>query len=192
MSVVDASTWTALATNSHAADARQSLYPYLKDLCFTRDGRLLVATLLDPLCSCRERKTLRGYRPVSASIYVFDGDTASTLHCVEYRRSTCAQHCCPVNYKPAMSTCGARLAVIMNGVVAAGADPGAPAGGGAAAGGPTSHVVQVYKMPKSTLSLQALCRVAILQRCRGLPASLVDLPLPTKLISYLLFRPEFD
>ena len=52
--------------------------------------------------------------------------------------------------------------------------------------------MQVYKMPKSTLSLQALCRVAILQRCRGLPASLADLPLPTKLISYLLFRPEFD
>jgi len=73
VSVVEASSWTALATNSHAADARQSLYPYLKDLCFTRDGRLLVATLLDPLCSCRERKTLRGYRPVSASIYVFDG-----------------------------------------------------------------------------------------------------------------------
>jgi len=75
----------------------------------------------------------------------------------------------------------------MNGV--AGGE-GAPAGG--AVGGPTSHVVQVYKMPKSTLNLQALCRVTILQRCRGLPASLADLPLPTKLISYLLFRPEFD
>lgn len=178
MSVVDSSSWLPLATNSHAADARQTLYPYLKDLCFTRDGRLLVATLLDPLCSCRERKTLRGYRPVAASIYVFDGDSAATLHCVEYRRSTCAQHCCPVNYKPVMSTCGARLAVIMNGV----------AGGE----GPSSHVVQVYKMPKSTLSLQALCRVAILQRCRGLPASLANLPLPTKLVTYLQFRPEFD
>ena len=182
--MVDASSWTSLATNSHAADARQSLYPYLKDLCFTRDGRLLVATLLDPLCSCRERKALRGYRPVSASIYVFDGDTAAALHCVEYRRSTCAQHCCPVNYKPAMSTCGARLAVVMNGV--AGGEGAAPLG---AVGGPTSHVVQVYKMPKSTLSLQALCRVTILQRCRG---ALNDLPLPTKLIGYLLFRPEFN
>ena len=143
MSVVEASSWTALATNSHAADARQSLYPYLKDLCFTRDGRLLVATLLDPLCSCRERKTLRGYRAVSASIYVFDGDTAATLHCVEYRRSTCAQHCCPVNYKPAMSTCGARLAVVMNGPVTAAAAAGDGAAAAAPGTGPTSHVVQV-------------------------------------------------
>jgi len=84
---------------------------------------------------------------VVASIYVFDGDTAATLHCVEYRRSTCAQHCCPVNYSPAMSTCGARLAVVMNGITGGAGDPGAPAAAATSVGGPTAHVVQVRPAP---------------------------------------------
>jgi hypothetical protein len=198
ISIVDSSTWTALATNRHAADARRTLYPYLKDLCYTRDGRMLVATLLDPVCSCRERKALRGYRAVVASIYVFDGDTASTLHCIEYRRCTCPLHCCPINYKPALSVCGGRLAVVMDSVggsgggdSGSGSSPGAS--GGSSSTGSHHHVVQVYKLPTAGLSLQGLCRIAILQRCRlPVQSSLAGLPLPTKLINYLLFRPEFD
>jgi hypothetical protein len=70
---------------------------------------------------------------------------------------------------------------------------GAAADGGSIPGS-SSHVVQVYKLPTTELSLQALCRIAILQRCRGLASSssLAGLPLPTKLIKYLQFRPEFD
>src|SRR5690242_441128 len=52
LSVVDASSWTAIVTNHNAADARRMLYQYLKDLCYTRDGHLLIATLLEPGYFC--------------------------------------------------------------------------------------------------------------------------------------------
>ena len=151
-------------------DTRPSLYPYMQDLRYTRDGFLLLATLLDNTCFCREKKTARNYGPISCSIYVFSGDTTNTLHCIEFQRYTCAMHMCPVNHTPVFSTCGSRVAIVMD-VLAA-----------------TQHFVQVYRLPNA-LNLQNMCRVSILQHFP--PDVLLDLPLPVKLINYLHFKPEF-
>ena len=171
LSVVELDAWNVLSTNPRVSDTRQTLYPFLKDLCYTRDGSLLIATILDTNCFCREKKT-RNYRPINCSIYVFNGDSTETLHCIQYRRYTCTQHNCPVNYKPVFSVCGNRMAVVMD-----------------ITDDVAQHYVQIYKLP-TTLNLQNMCRVVILQNfplCK-----LTDLPLPTKLINYLHFKPDFD
>lgn len=171
LSLVQIDTWRCLKTNPQLTDTHDTLYPYMKDLCYTRDGSLIIATILDTTCYCREKKT-RNYRPVNSSIYVFSGETTETLHCIQYQRYTCSQHLCPVNYTPVFSQCGNRMALVMNMMDL-----------------PNQHFVQVYKLP-TALNLQTMCRIVILQH---FPQShLTDLPLPLKLINYLHFRPEFD
>ena len=177
LSIVDTDAWTVLATNTRLSDTRRTLYPFLKDLCYTRDGSLLIAAILDTNCYCREKKTGRNYRPIGCSIYVFSGETAETLHCVQYQRYTCTQHNCPVNYKPVFSTCGNRMAIVMD----------VPASDAAAAAAPQHHYVQIYRLP-TPINLQNMCRVVILQNF----AAVTDLPLPPKLINYLHFKAEFD
>ena len=171
LSLVHTESWRVLTTNPRVSDTRSSLYPYMKDLRYTRDGSLIMATILDTTCYCREKKT-RNYRPVSCSIYVFSGETTETLYCIQYQRYTCTQHLCPINYTPVFSSCGNRMALLMN-----------------MSDLPTVHFVQVYKLPIS-MNLQNMCRIIILQ---STPLEfLTDLPLPIKLINYLHFKPEFD
>lgn len=170
LSLVTADTWTCLRTNPRVSDTRSALYPYMKDLRFTRDGTLIIATIMDTTCYCREKKT-RNYRPVNCSIYVFSAESTTTLHCIQYQRYTCTQHLCPVNYTPVFSTCGNRMALLMN-----------------MADLPGMNFVQVYKLP-SLMNLQNLCRIVIVQ---NFPREyLPELPLPLKLINYLNFKPEF-
>ena len=170
LSLVEVDSWDCLRTNPRLTDTRNTLYPYMKDLCYTKDGSLIIATILDTTCYCREKKT-RNYRPVNCSIYVFSGDTTETLHCIQYQRYTCSQHLCPVNYTPVFSNCGNRTALVMNMYDL-----------------PTNFV-QVYKLP-TAMNLQNMCRIVILQNFE--PEHLPDLPLPLKLINYLHFRPEFE
>ena len=113
LSLVETDSWNILQTNHRVSDTRNALYPYMKDLCYTRDGSLLIATILDTTCYCREKKT-RNYRPINCSIYVFSGETTETLHCIQYQRYACTQHMCPINYTPVFSTCGNRMALLMN------------------------------------------------------------------------------
>ncbi len=170
LSLVQADSWHIQRTNPRVTDTRSSLYPYMKDLCFTRDGSLIIATILDITCYCREKKT-RNYRPINCSIYVFSGETTETLHCIQYQRYTCTQHLCPINYSPVFSTCGNRMSLLMNMTDL-----------------PNVHFVQLYKLPVA-MNLQNMCRIVILQ---NFPFEyLPDLPLPLKLINYLHFKPEF-
>lgn len=170
LSLVELDTWNVLSTNAHASDMRQTLYPFLRDLCYSHDGSLLVAMVLDANCLCREKK-LRSYRPIGCSVYVFSGDSTETLHCIQYRRFTCATHNCPVNYKPIFSVCGSRMGVVVDLTDSA-----------------SQHSVQVYKLP-TALNLQSMCRVIILRNYAL--TRLSDLPLPPKLIAYLQFKPDF-
>ena len=171
LSLVQLDEWQVLKSNLRMTDTHNSLYPYMKGMCYTKDGSLIIANILDTTCYCREKKT-RNYRPINCSIYVFNGDTTETLHCIQYQRYTCTQHMCPVNYTPIFSTCGSRMAVVMNLIDL-----------------PTQHFVQVYKLP-TMLNLQNMCRIVILQ---NFPLEyLPDLPLPPRLINYLHFKPEFD
>ena len=171
LSLIMLDEWRVLKTNPRLMDTRNTLYPYMKDLSYTREGSLVIALILDVSCYCREKKT-RNYRPINCSIYVFNGETSETLHCIQYQRYSCTQHLCPVNYKPVLSTCGNRMAIVMN-------VPDLP----------SQHFVQIYKLP-TALNLQNMCRVAIVQNfaLEDFP----DLPLPPKIIKYLLFKPEFD
>ena len=160
----------ALHSNHRLSDTRAELYPFMRDLQYTRDGSLLVATLLDAYCHCRHKST-RNYRPVGCSIYVLNGETVDTLHCIQFQRYTCVTHACPINYTPVFSDCGSRMAVTMN-------VPDQFA----------VHYVQIYKLPH-VINLQNMCRVVIRQ---NFPTeSLPDLPLPVRLINSLYFKPEY-
>ena len=106
--------WQIMTTNSRVSDVRPTLYPYLKDMRYTSDGSLLIVTMLDTTCNCREKRTRRDYRPITASILVMDSDSLQPLHCVEYHRYTCTQHLCPINYTWIISSCGSRLAVAVD------------------------------------------------------------------------------
>ncbi len=171
LSLVQTDSWQVMCSNQRMTDTHTSLYPYMKDMTYTRNGALIIATILDATCHCREMKT-RNYRPIHCSIYVFNGDTTETLHCIQYQRYTCTQHLCPVNYTPVYSICSSRMAVVMNTTDL-----------------PPLHYVQVYKLP-TPLNLQNMCRIVILQ---NFPSDeLTELPLPPKLINYLHFKPEFD
>lgn len=106
--------WQVVCTNSHVSDIQPTLYPSLKDLHYTSDGSLLVATLVEGPCNCREKRTRRDYMPVVVSVLVLDSDTLLSLHCIKYHRYTCALHLCPVNYNWLMSSCGSRMAVTLD------------------------------------------------------------------------------
>lgn len=173
LDLVQVESWQAVASDARECDARPRSDFVLKDLCYSHDGCFVFATMLDAdaYCYCHEKK-LRSHRPRCCSVYVSSGDTAETLIRVSFYRYVCARHNCPVNYKPAFSVCGSRVAFVQD------LPPGQSA----------TSLVQVYKLP-SPLSLQYKCRVAILQNFR--PESITNLPLPQKLINYLLFKPEF-
>ena len=173
LSTVQLSTWSTLHTNQRVTDTRrlQDLYD-LQDMTYTRDGSLIVASFLDHHCFCREKRSSRNYQPLNASIYVFNGETTETLHCIEYLRYTCVRHLCPVNYTPIFSYCGNRMAVIMNMQDLT-----------------SQHFVNVFKLPH-VLNLQHMCRIVIRQNFA--PDTLTELPLPAKLIKYLHFLPEFE
>ncbi|XP_074648801.1 uncharacterized protein LOC141904165 [Tubulanus polymorphus] len=171
LSLVHTGAWDVIKSNHRVNDTMHgSLYPNMKDLKYMPDGSLIVATLVDPVCTCRDRKT-RNYRPVNCSIYVFNADTVETLHCIQYERFTCGQHLCPVNFTPVFSVCGNRMAVVVD-----------------VTGMPGCHFVQVYKLP-SMMNLQNLCRIAILQSFSQ--EEIPELLLPPKLINYLHFKPEY-
>lgn len=172
LAIVNVDSWQAIAVNPQACETRRSLYPYLKDLCYTRDGCFIIASVLDTNCFCREKK-LRNHHPINCSIHVYSGDTSETLHCISFARYICTQHNCPVNYKPVISICSSRIAFARD--IPSGPD--------------VLQIVQVYKLP-STLNLQNKCRVVILQNFPF--GSIESLPLPQKLINYLLFKPEFN
>ena len=160
----------SLATNARLSDTRHALYPYMRDLQYTRDGSLIVATLVDSDCLCREKRT-RNYRPIGCTVYILNGDSAATIRSIEYARFTCIAHMCPVNYTPVFSECGSRMAVVMNDRQEV-----------------NTHFVQVYKLPH-VVNLQGMCRTVIRQH---FPTDrLVDLPLPVRLINYLHFKPEY-
>lgn len=171
LSIVQPSSWSVVHSNVHVSDTHSSLYPYLRNIAYTRDGRFITASLLDNACFCREKHT-RNYQPIGCSIYVFNADTVETLHCIEYVRYTCAQHLCPINYTPVYSLCGSRMALVMD-----------------LQDLPSQHFVRVIKLPRVP-NLQSFCRIVIRQNFAA--DKLIDLPLPVKLINYLYFKPEFD
>ncbi|CAH1795588.1 unnamed protein product [Owenia fusiformis] len=171
LSLVQTDNWSILATNTRVDDTRQELYPNLTDLMYTKDGTLVVAIVLDLTCHCREKKTMRNYRPVDVSVFIFNADTTSTLHCMKYKRYTCGQHLCPVNYMPIFSQSSNRIGIVAN-------IPDIP----------DRHYVQVYKLP-AQINLQSLCRIVILDTFNS--DAVPKLPLPPKLINYLNFVPEF-
>lgn len=172
LDLVQVGSWQSVATNAHACETQPRFHPFLKDLCYSHDGCFVIATLLDMNCFCREKR-LRNHRPIGCAIYVSNGDTAETLYYIPFSRYTCPQHNCPVNYKPVFSTCGNRMAFVQD----------LPCDQN------VMSLVQVYKLP-SALSLQSKCRVVILQSFT--PECVTSLPLPQKLIDYLLFRPEYN
>lgn len=170
LSLVQLDTWQTAHTNSTVTDIHRTLYPYMKDLSYSRDGSLLIAVIVDVTCYCREKR-MRTCRPLHCSIYIFSGDTSETLHCIQYHRYTCARHLCPVNYTPVLSVCGNRMAILMN-------IPYMPG----------HNYVQVYKLP-TVNNLQSLCRIVILQNFAT--HHVPQLPLPQKIIDSLQFKPEF-
>lgn len=171
LSIVDLETMTALFTNYRVTDTRDDrLYPHMRDLQYSRDGSLITATLADIECLCREKRT-RNYRPIGCSIYILSGETAEMLRCIKYPRFACLNHSCPTNYTPIFSACGSRMAVVMN-----------------VPSQTTTHYVHVYKLPH-VVNLQGMCRTVIRQHFGA--DSLVELPLPVRLINYLHFKPEY-
>ena len=169
LSLVRTPSWEIVTTNSRVHDFQASLNPLLKDLRFSRDGHLILAVMITPGCHCKEKKARR-CQPVDVSVYVFDGDTAVTLHCVQYHRYACGQHSCLINYMPVFSECGSRMAIVLNDLET-----------------PIDHV-QIYKLPIRG-SLQNRCRIRILHSFP--PETIKHLPLPRKLINYLRFYPDY-
>ncbi|XP_071105059.1 uncharacterized protein [Haliotis cracherodii] len=169
LSLVQVGSWDVLATNSRVDDVHRSLDPNLKDLKFSRDGHLIMALMVTSGCHCREKKARR-FQPIDLSIYIFDGDNARTLHCIQYHRYACGLHSCPINYMPIFSHCGSRMAIVLNDMET------------------TIDHVQIYKLPMHG-SLQNRCRIRILQHFP--PDVISRLPLPARLINYLKFKPEY-
>ncbi|KAH3862733.1 uncharacterized protein LOC127866330 [Dreissena polymorpha] len=170
LSIVQVKSWEVKATNPRLEYQSPSQSSELKDIVYSRDGHLIFAVFVTAGCHCRERRSRRT-NPVDISIYVFNADTADTLHCVQYHRFTCGVHLCPVNYMPIFSHCGSRMAIALNDLENA-----------------LDHV-QIYKLP-SPMSLQSRCRTRIIQRYG--PDKVKLLPLPKRIIQFLLFHPEFE
>ena len=165
----DVDSWDILQTNPRVDDMRPSLHPTLKDLLYSRDGQMIFAVMVTSGCHCKDKKTRR-YQPIEISVYIFSGDTTQTLHCVQYHRYTCGLHSCPVNYMPVFSNCGSRMAIVLNDMET-----------------PVDHL-QIYKLPTSG-NLQNRCRIRILQVFT--PEAVAKLPLPTRIVQYLQYQPEF-
>lgn len=170
LSILHVKTWDVIASNPRLDDSHPSQNPDLKDIMYSRDGHLIFAVMTTGGCHCRERKSRRA-DPIDVNIYVFNGNTADTIHCIQYHRYTCGLHLCPVNYMPVFSQCGSRMAIVLNDLET-----------------PVDHI-QIYKLPQS-LSLQNRCRVRILQQYP--PEMLHQLPLPNRMIKFLRFHPEFE
>lgn len=169
LSLVRVPSWEVIGTNSRVDDFKSSLSPNLKDIRYSRDGHLIFAVMVTAGCHCREKK-VRRFNPIDVSIYVFDGDLAHTLHCVNYHRYACGQHSCLVNYMPVFSECGSRMAIVLNDTET-----------------PIDHV-QIYKLPIRG-NLQNRCRIRILQSFP--PDTIKNLPLPRRLINYLRFQADY-
>ncbi|WAQ97380.1 hypothetical protein MAR_014675 [Mya arenaria] len=170
LSIVRVKSWEVLVTNPRLDDQRPSQNNELKDIFYSREGHLIFAVTITEGCHCRERKSRRT-NPCDISIFVFNADTADTIHCIRYHRFTCGLHLCPVNYMPLFSHCGSRMAIILNDME------------------DTLDHVQIYKLP-SSMSLQYRCRVRILQQYG--PDRLRQLPLPKRLVQFLKFFPEYE
>lgn len=170
LSLVKTDNWEIITTNRRVDDMRPSLHPTLKDLFFSKDGYLIFAVMVTNGCHCREKKNRRS-QPVEISLYIFNADSAQTLHCIQYNRYTCGQHSCPVNYMPVFSNCGSRMAIVLNDMET------------------TVDHLQIYKLPTAG-SLQNRCRIRILQVYP--PDMLSRLPLPGRMIQYLQFHPVFS
>ncbi|XP_069125301.1 uncharacterized protein [Argopecten irradians] len=169
LSIIQTESWEVISTNTRVDDMRPTLHPTLKDLFYSKDGYLIFAVMVTAGCHCREKK-LRRHLPIEISIYIFNADTAQTLHCVQYNRYTCGQHSCPTNFMPLFSNCGSRMAIVLNDMDT-----------------PVDHL-QIYKLPTAG-SLQNRSRIRILQTFA--PEFLPKLPLPARLVQYLQFQPEF-
>lgn len=169
LSLVDTANWEVVTTNTRVDDFNSSLNPFLKNIIYSRDGHLIFAMVVASGCHCREKKVRRS-QPIDMSIYVLDGDSAQTLHCVQYHRYVCGQHSCPINYMPVFSECGSRMAIVLNDLET-----------------PTDHV-QIYKLPIRG-DLLNRCRISILHTFP--PESIKNLPLPRRLINYLGFQPDY-
>ena len=170
LSLVDLQLMTSLESNSRVTDAHPSLYPFLRNLQYSPDGSFVVVTLVDTPCRCRFKRTTQ-YTPVDCDLFILDGVTAVTLRRIQHQRFTCIAHFCPTNYVPIFSSCGSRMAVVVN-----------------RASEPDSHFVQVYKLPQR-VDLMSACRVVIRQNFTH--EQLERLPLPVRLLAYLNFKPEF-
>ena len=169
LSLVKTGSWDVVTTNTRLDDLHTTLDSNLKELKFSRDGQLIFAMMVTCGCHCREKKARR-FQPLDISIYICHGDTAETVHCIQYHRYTCGLHSCPVNYMPVFSHCGTRMAVVLNDTET------------------TIDHVQVYKLPNRG-TLQNRCRIRILQQ---FPSEVIShLPLPPRLIKYLKFKPDF-
>ncbi|XP_063444061.1 uncharacterized protein LOC134724763 [Mytilus trossulus] len=172
LSLVQTDSWSVLRTNPRVDDMHSSLNPHLKDIFFAKDGYLIFAIMVSSGagCCCREKRARR-MQPVDVCVYIFNADTTQTLHCIQYNRFICAIHSCPVNYLPIFSNCGSRMAIVLNDKETQ-----------------YDHL-QIYKLPTAG-SLQNRCRIRILQQFQY-PDIIQRLPLPTRLIQYLQFQPEF-
>ena len=144
LSLVDLKVMTSLETNSRVTDQHPSLYPFLRNLQYSPDGSLVVVTLVNTACRCRQRRSNQP-EPVDCDLIVLDGSTAVTLRRIQFLRFTCISHFCPTNYVPIFSSCGSRMAVVVN-----------------RRDEPDKHFVQVYKLPQR-VDLMSVCRVAIRQ-----------------------------
>lgn len=169
LSLMKTEGWEIIQTNHRVDDLRPSLHPCLKDLFFSKDGYLIFAVMVASGCHCREKKSRRS-QPIDVSVYIFNADTAQTLHCIQYNRYTCGKDSCPINYLPVFSNCGSRMSIVLNDLETA-----------------FDHI-QIYKLPTGG-SLQNRCRIRILQTFRA--DFITRLPLPTRLLQYLQFYPEF-
>ena len=170
LSLVRVKSWDVVVTNPRLDDMRNSQMQALKDILYSRDGYLIFAVLISTDCRCRESRNRRA-DPGEVSIYVFNADTADTIHCIQYHRYTCGEHLCQVNYMPLFSQCGSRMAIVLSDLESG-----------------MDHV-QIYKLPGS-MSLQNRCRTRILQRFG--PDHLHKLPLPNRMIQFLQFQPEYE
>ena len=121
------------------------------DLRHSRDGRLIVVTMLElGECRCREKKSIRvqdrgasrgllnlnqpehfrcrryRYHPnlpvMNCTLYIFDADNAKTLQCIQYHRYICQLHTCPTNYVPVFSICGTKMAVTVDAMLSVSGD----------------------------------------------------------------------
>lgn len=168
LSIVDTESWEVIQTNNLVTERYPVLEPYLKEARYVHDGGLILLTVVDAFCHCRDTHTPR-HRPVHVDIVILDGSTARTLTTIKYERFTCTLHACPSNYVPMVSRCGSRIAVTTN-------------------NHSRSTSVEVFRLPPY-LRLQNACRKVIIQNC---PIDkLVELPLPTKIINFLHFKDEF-